>query len=136
MTTVAAVVALEVAEMRAMADLYRSASGDLIVASGLSATELDGSILIAANRIDVLALNRVIGLGLAAPPSDAVLANVVRAFEEIGSQRFFVPLAPVEENEKLDLRLEALGMRRYNNWMRLWRDQGRTIVSESPPPRL
>jgi hypothetical protein len=108
--------------MQAMADLYRSASRELTVAAGLSVTEVDGSIVIAANRIDVLALNRVIGLGLAAPPSDGVLANIVRAFEEIGSPQFFVPLAPVEENEKLDLRLEQLGMRRHNNWMRLWRD--------------
>ena len=115
-------IALEVAEMEAVADLYRAASPEVVAASGLLVAEVEDAILIAVNRIDVLALNRVIGLGLRGSPSDAALAHVLNALEGTGSQRCFVPLAPVDGYETLSDRLQRLGLRPYNNWMRLRRD--------------
>jgi hypothetical protein len=115
-------IALEEAEMEAFADLYRAASPEVVAASGLSVAEVADAILIAANRIDVLALNRVIGLGLRGSPSDPALAAVLNALEGTGSPRCFVPLAPVDGYETLSDRVERLGLRHYNNWMRLRRD--------------
>jgi hypothetical protein len=56
--------------MEALADLYRAASPEVVAGSGLLIAELADAILIAVSRIDVLALNRVIGLGLPGLPSD------------------------------------------------------------------
>jgi hypothetical protein len=75
----------------------------------------------AASRVDVLALNRIVGLGVATPPSDAQLQEVVERFHAIGSPRFFIPVAPVEGHAALAARIERLGTRHYNNWMRLSR---------------
>jgi hypothetical protein len=102
---VESIVALEVAEMEACADLYRAASPEVVAASGLLVAEVADAILIAVNRIDVLALT-----------------HVLNVLEGTGSQRFFVPLAPVDGHDTLSDRLERLGLRHYNNWMRLRRD--------------
>ena len=64
------VVALEGAELKACADVYRAASPEVVSAAGLSVTDIGDAILIAAKQIDVLALNRLLGLGLRGPVLD------------------------------------------------------------------
>jgi hypothetical protein len=127
------VVALELAEVQAMADVYRAASPEVAALSGLSVTEVGDATLIAVNRIDVLALNRLMGLALRRSPSDRELAEALRTIEGAGSPRCFVPVAPTGEAEGLPARLERLGLRHYNNWMRLRRDlDDRTSFPASP----
>jgi GNAT superfamily N-acetyltransferase len=115
------IVALEVAEMEAIADLYRAAGPDVVTNCGLSVREVGDAVLIAVSSFDVLALNRLIGLGLRSSPSDAALAEAMRAIEQTGSPRCFVPVAPTGASDDLGVRLEQLGLRRYNNWVRLRR---------------
>jgi hypothetical protein len=88
----------------------------------LSVTPVADAVLIAVNRIDVLAMNRLIGLGLREPPGDATLEQVMDAFVRAGAPRFFVPVAPVDGHEAIAVRLERFGLRHYNNWVRLSRD--------------
>src|SRR5262245_46007573 len=110
-------VALERAEMEAFGDLYRGASPDIVAASGLSVAQVADAVLIAVNRIDVLALNRIIGLGLSGSPSDTALAAALNALQATGSPRCFVTVAPSDGHETLIARLEERGLRHYNNWM-------------------
>jgi GNAT superfamily N-acetyltransferase len=126
-------VALEAAEMEACADLYRAASPEVVAAGGLAIMKVADAVLISVNRIDVLALNRVIGLGLRGSPSDSALLEVMAALARTGSPRFFVQLAPVEGHESLASRLERLGLRHYNNWIRLRRDLNR--LADVPTPQ-
>ena len=58
------IVALEAAEVNASVDLYCAASADLVDAAGLSVAAIGHAGLLTASRIDVLALNRLVGLGL------------------------------------------------------------------------
>jgi GNAT superfamily N-acetyltransferase len=116
------VVALEVAEMTASVDLYRSAGREVVEHGGIVVENLEDGAVLAATQLDVLALNRAIGVGLHGRPSDAALGRAVGAFRAIGSPRFFFQVAPVEGTRDLGERLEALGLRHYNNWMRLTRE--------------
>jgi len=115
------VVALEQAEIQALADLYHAAGPSVVADCGLSVREVGDAVLIAATRFDVLALNRLVGLGLRSSPSDAALADAMSAIEQTGSPRCFVQVAPTGASDGLGVRLERLGLRQYNNWMRLWR---------------
>jgi hypothetical protein len=115
------IVALELAEIEAIADLYRSAGPTVVAESGLSVRDVGDAALIAVTRFDVLALNRLIGLGVRTSPSDAMLAEAIVAIARTGSPRFFVPVAPTDGSDGLGSRLERLGLRPYNNWMRLSR---------------
>jgi len=116
------VVPLELAEIGAFADLYRSASPEVVGQCGVALKELDESVVLAATRLDVLALNRVLGLGLTGRPSDAGLAQMVETVETIGSARFFVQVAPTEWSADVASRLMGLGLRHHNNWIRLTRE--------------
>lgn len=115
------IIALELAEIEAVTDLYRAASAEVVSSSGLSVGNVGDAVLIALNRFDVLSLNRLIGLGLRSSPSDDALAGVINAMEQTGSPRCFVQVAPTGPAEGLGARLERVGLRRYNNWMRLRR---------------
>jgi hypothetical protein len=113
---------LEAAEIAASTDLFRAADSGVVEACGMELAELEDGVVIAATRLDVLALNRAIGVGLRGRPSDDALAAVVDAFKAIGSPRFFFQVAPVAGTADLGARLEKLGLRHYNNWIRLRRD--------------
>jgi hypothetical protein len=115
------IVALEQAEIQALADLYHAAGPSVVADCGLSVREVGDAVLIAAIRFDVLALNRLVGLGLRSSPSDTALADAMTAIEQTGSPRCFVQVAPTGASDGLGVRLERLGLRQYNNWMRLWR---------------
>jgi len=116
------IIALEQAEREAFTDVYHAAGPDVVAMAGLSVTPLTHSVVLAANRIDVLALNRVLGLGLHGPVPDGSLDEVLDTLASCGSPRFFVPLAPVPGHDALARALEGRGLRRYNNWIRLARD--------------
>lgn len=124
------IIALELAEIEAVADLYRAAGPAVVSNCGLSLRKVGDAVLTAVTRFDVLALNRLIGLGLRSSPSDAILAEAMFAIETAGSPRFFVPVAPTSGADGLASRLEHLGLRRYNNWMRL----SRTLDQLPGPP--
>ena len=123
--------ALEVAELRAFESVYHSATEPDTAACGLTTSRIDDGLLIAANKIDVLALNRVLGLGLERDISHETLQRVIAAFKTAGSPRFFLSLAPVAEHEQIGARIEAAGLRHYNNWMRLQFDL-RQLKDEPP----
>lgn len=120
------IVALELAEIEALKDLYRAASPEVAATAGLSVREVGDAVVLAANQADVLALNRLVGLGLRRAPTDAALVDAVETLNETGSPRCFVPVAPIGSFDDLHARLEHLGLRRYNNWMRLRRDLAET----------
>jgi len=115
------IVSLERAEMEAIADFYRAAPPEVATACGLFVTDVAGGTVTAANRLDVLALNRIVGLGLTRAVADHQLEEVFSTFRRAGSPRYFVPIAPVDGHEALIARLETAGCRHYNNWMRLSR---------------
>lgn len=115
------VVALERAEIDAFTDLYRAASPEVVDASGLTVSNVGDLVVLAANKIDVLALNRVLGLGLMQPIPDRLLDDLLSVMTERRSPRFFIPLAPVNGHERIKQALLMNGIRHHNNWVRLSR---------------
>jgi ribosomal protein S18 acetylase RimI-like enzyme len=116
------IVALETAEVAAFSDLYQAADSGLVAGAGLSTSPVGDGVLLAASRVDVLALNRIVGFGLTMVPSTSAIDDAIRAIEASGCPRCFVQVAPVEGHEALVSHLEERGLRHYNNWMRLVRD--------------
>ena len=122
------VVALERAEIEAFTDLYLAAHPDVARATGLSIHPTRAGVVLAAAGIDVLALNRAMGLGLEGPtPADAV-DELLDVLATCGSARFFLPIAPVTGHHQLARTLMERGLSHYNNWVRLTRG-----VDDLPP---
>lgn len=116
------VVPLEAAEVGSLASLYNAAIPELVAECGVVVERRGGGLLVAATQLDVLALNRVVGIGLERRPTADDVASVVSALPAIGSPRFFVQVAPIEGSEEVETWLRDSGLRHYNNWVRLSRE--------------
>lgn len=110
---------LERIDADAFADLYRCAEPDDPL--GFRLHQIGSVTVMAAPGTDVLALNRVLGLGLDEPATEAVLDAVCAVFEEAGSPRFFVQVSPAAEPPALYDWLAIRGLRHRNDWVKLYR---------------
>jgi len=115
------VVALERAEIDAFTDLYRAATPEVVAAAGLAVSNVGDVVVLAASKIDVLAVNRALGLGLSEPVSDRLLADLLSELARRRSPRFLIPVAPVNGHDRLKDALVSKGIRHHNNWVRLAR---------------
>lgn len=121
----------EQGEMAALLDFYRAVPPTVADDYGVQVLELNGALVKITAKADVLALNRVVGLGLHAPADDATLDRIVDLYTKAKVPRFFVQVAPGARPTDLVARLRDRGFEHYNNWVRLVRS-----VDEPPaaPP--
>lgn len=108
--------------MTAWGDFYRAASAASVEACGLQVAEIGGAVATMAAAVDVLALNRVLGIGVKQPATESEIDEIIRLFTERRVPRFFVQVSPVAAPDDLPRMLEDRGFRHYNNWVRLYRD--------------
>ncbi|HMB54702.1 MAG TPA: GNAT family N-acetyltransferase [Thermoanaerobaculia bacterium] len=121
----ATVALLESVETEAWADLHRAAPPALAAAEGIHPPHWVGGALAAVyRRTDVLALNRVIGLGADGEVPTDRLDGLLRLYRSAGVRRFFVQLAPDAEPTDLPASLTSRGFRLHNRWTKLSRPAG------------
>src|SRR5690606_17088934 len=89
--------------------------------AGLHAVRIGTASALAAPGVDVLALNRVVGLGLGAPASEALVDAVIDRYRAAGVPRFFVQVSPAARPRALAGWLAARGFVHHNNWVKLVR---------------
>ena len=70
---------------------------------------------------DILALNRVIGLGMRMKISPAHIDDIINFYRQAGSQRFFIQLSPYTLQDDIREMLGEKGFRHHNNWVKLLR---------------
>jgi GNAT superfamily N-acetyltransferase len=122
---------LELSEARAWGDLYRLASPAAADVCGLKVRRIGSGDAVAAAGVDVLAFNRVIGLGVDKPASESSIEEIVDLYRRAGSQRFFVQVSPGASPAHTIGWLETRGFRHYNNWAKLYRPVGHPTSSRS-----
>ncbi len=119
---------LERCEVAAWGDLYRAAPPTVVDACGLQISPILGGVLTAASAIDVLALNRVVGIGLDHAVDRRDIQRMVELFRSAGTRRFFVQISPDADGRETREALAAHGFRLHNRWVKLHR-------KSEPPPR-
>ncbi len=120
--TPALVAALERAELRVWSALYRNAPSPAAVACGIGIQEYGPAAALWMSKIDVLACNRVIGLGLEGPPDRRTVEAIITTYERAMVPRFFIQLAPHVALGPSTTAVTDQGFAHYNNWVRLVRD--------------
>ncbi|MDP9145050.1 MAG: GNAT family N-acetyltransferase [Actinomycetota bacterium] len=120
--TPALVADLERAELKAWGALYRDATPAASGACGLGIRDFPPAAAMWMSKIDVLACNRVVGLGLDQTPDRKVIKEIVATYDQAMVPRFFVQLAPLVTVGPTITALTDLGFVPYNNWVRLVRD--------------
>ncbi len=108
-------------EADATASILLAAPPPIGGALGLELHAWGGAVATFAASADVLALNRVIGLGVHAPATEAGLDRLIGAARDAGVPRLFVQLVPGARPQELPRWIEARGGRPHNRWVRLWR---------------
>jgi len=113
---------LEKIEIRVWNEFYKYADEATIGSCGI---DMDGgemlSVLI-ASKLDILAMNRVIGLGLGEAADDKSIEKIISRYKDAGVPRFFVQLHPLARPESLPELLTNHGFSHYNNWVKLYRE--------------
>jgi hypothetical protein len=95
-------------------------------------SEINGGVACALPELDILAMNRVIGLGLAHPINQQVLDQVISFYRQAGSARFFIQLPPIVMNDELQSLLQKNGFAHHNNWTKLYRKAGTYNITVNP----
>jgi GNAT superfamily N-acetyltransferase len=128
--TPALVAELERSELRAWSTLYRNAPPTSVAVCGIGIRDFGAATALWMSRVDVLACNRVLGLGLDGAPDARAMDEIVAAYEQAMVPRFFVQPAPVPAVAPTVAALEKAGFAHYNNWIRLVRD----VAPPGPAP--
>ena len=109
---------LEWIERRAFQSLFCHASRSTQATLGIRFFEKGNLFGGFCGRIDVLSLNRVLGLGQPPDSFEALESAMDMGFRS-GSARVFLPVLPGPVGARAEARLSDQGMPRHNHWMRL-----------------
>lgn len=113
---------LESIEVRVWQDLQLAASRNAIEECGVNVDYIGSSVLATATKLDILALNRLIGYGLPGADDQMTLDIALGLAESYGIPRMFVQLAPFENRNRLERYLIKAGLGHYNRWAKFYRD--------------
>ena len=112
--------------MAAWAEAWDAAPRDLAARHGIASTRIGGALCTAVGEQESTMLNRVVGLGLAEPATNADLQAIEVFFADFG-QRYYVSLSPQAKPSDLGAKLEQRGFDRGYAWMKFVRG------AEEPP---
>ncbi len=92
--------------------------------------ELANDCLLVASAADVLYVNRVLGAGLHKPVSERLLQDIHACYEQYGSKRYFIQVAPEYLEESRDVLLKQGGI--YSgNWVKLLKKPQRRPIPDA-----
>lgn len=109
--------AVENTEAAAYADMFRAAPAALGLELEVAATYT----VLQAPKFDVLILNRVLGLGIASPTSEAEIRALVERFRAAGSRNFGIQLSPEAQPSRAMDWLTASGLYIRDAWTKVYR---------------
>jgi GNAT superfamily N-acetyltransferase len=110
-------------EADSWADLYEAGPTDLTDPAGVRVVRSGPVTGTIAPGTDTLALNRLLGLGLADRAwVEQNLDGLLSAYRDAGASRFFVSLSPEALARGFDRLLEQRGLHYHNNWVKFYRD--------------
>jgi hypothetical protein len=120
---------IEVIDKASWRSMYEASPPDVAVSLGLGCAEEDGVLRIWNRSAPSLLFNRLLGLGVDAPATDAMIDALLER-TRTASGRAWVQVAPIAEPGDLASRLEARGLRHDVDWAMHYH----TLEGELPAP--
>ena len=119
---------VEFGEVNAWADMYLSAPPALTEELGLRVEHFGSAVARRMGSINMAFFNSVIGLGVIEPATEEMVDAIVAFYSEAGVE-FMVQLSPAAQPAELPDWLEARGVKRSRNWVKVFR-------GVEPPPEI
>lgn len=108
---------VELNEGEAYAEMFQAAAGALSV----RAERVGSAIVLIAPDIPIILFNRVIGLGVLRPASEAMIDEIISLYRAAGVSRFAVQINPAAAPAMLPTWLNARNLQRGDNWAKVYR---------------
>src|SRR5436309_12013204 len=112
---------LESSEAQAAEDRYHFAPPELVSSLGLQMLREGGAVTLLASRVDILVFNRLVGLGIHEPASEALIDRALSCAAAAAVPRFFIHVAPSASPAALYSWLGARGLTHASHWAKLYR---------------
>src|SRR6185503_10778310 len=97
-------------EARAAASMTRAAPPEVAESLGLHTERMGSAWLLACRALDHGQMNRVIGLGLHEPATEADLDRAIEVFDRQGVKNFYLQITPNAEPPELRAWMSARGL--------------------------
>jgi len=112
---------MEIQEAAYWKEYYGSASPEQQSRLGIWLNHIGGSVVGALSSEDILAFNRVLGIGINQRASESDILNIINFYQIASIPRFFVQVSPYCNPYWLPEILKDYGFEHYNNWAKLYR---------------
>jgi len=113
---------LECFEAEAWGDLYIATPETAAKDCGVALERLGVAHAGIASKVDVLAFNRVIALGMDDTAEPSMIDDIIALYRQHAARRFFIQLSPFASPDELPQWLQERGFHHCNNWTKLYRD--------------
>jgi GNAT superfamily N-acetyltransferase len=108
-------------EISAWQDMYKAAGKDISEEFGIKVFSIGSASISIAKQIDILAYNRVIGLGLFEPATEQILDEIISKYKDESVKRFFIQIHPEASPSQLKEWFEKRNIHHHNNWIKHYR---------------
>jgi len=112
----------ELIESLAWSNFYHSAPCETVEKCGIKIFPVGGVEGTIASKIDILAFNRVVGLGINEPIDERIIDIILNKIGADKVKRFFIQVHPEVYSDDIRKLLVSKNFYHYNNWVRLVRD--------------
>lgn len=108
-------------EIQAWQDMYNAAGKDISEKFGIKVFTVGSACISIAKNIDILAYNRVIGLGLTERATEKMLDDIISKYKESDVKRFFIQIHPEASPADLKKWFQRRNILHHNNWVKHYR---------------
>ncbi|HKZ71229.1 MAG TPA: GNAT family N-acetyltransferase [Anaerolineales bacterium] len=120
---------VEFGEAEAYADLYNATPPDYAAQFGIGVHRIESAFMFTALAFDIPLFNRVVGLGLREPATEAMVDEAIAHFQGRGVKHFAFQTSPEAQPVGLGGWLTARNLRSPDNWVKM-------IRGTEPPPEI
>ena len=108
-------------EINAWQDMYYAAGKNISDKFGIKVFSVGSACVSIVKNIDILAYNRVIGLGLTEPATEQILDDIISKYKEAAIKRFFIQIHPEASPSDLKQWFQKRNIVHHNNWVKHYR---------------
>jgi GNAT superfamily N-acetyltransferase len=116
-------------EMNAWQDMYNAAGRKISDKFGIKVFSIGSACISIVKNIDILAFNRVIGLGLFQTAAEPMIDDIISKYKAAEVKRFFIQIHPEASPSNIRGWFEKRNIAHYNNWIKHYRGV------ENPPEK-